>query len=388
MTHCDTFIFNNGRLSKFLFASFVIFILISFPSTLKAGTVTKANTFSSGSVISSSQVNTNFDTLYSEINLKETRLTTVESSAWTKSGANLYYNTGGVNVGIGVTTPSSLFSVADTFQVDSVGRIGIGQSPSSGSALSYTLNNASVNYGHNLSGITLNPSNASDAEFLLVSSNVAPPAGGTVTVASGVRVKDVKVTAVAGTVTELDGVKVDAFTANGAGSTVTNNYSGSFALPTNGSNNQIGVLIGAAPAGPITSSLYVTSGKVYMGGSLTVGTGTGTPTGTLTVSGNVATNVTTVSGAGVCNYTVTSTDSIVLVNNGCGAIININLPVVAGTTGRMYTFKQIDASGNSVKINGNGAETIDGAASQSLTAQYKYVTIISDGSAWYVVASN
>ncbi|MGZ3696071.1 MAG: hypothetical protein ACXWQO_18635 [Bdellovibrionota bacterium] len=46
-----------------------------------AGTITKANTFSSGATASAAQVNANFDQLFTEINSKESRITTLESSA-------------------------------------------------------------------------------------------------------------------------------------------------------------------------------------------------------------------------------------------------------------------------------------------------------------------
>jgi hypothetical protein len=34
------------------------------------------------------------------------------------------------------------------------------------------------------------------------------------------------------------------------------------------------------------------------------------------------------------------------------------------------------------------SQTIDGAASVSLTAQYQYVTVVSDGSNWLIIANN
>ena len=44
-----------------------------------AGTLTKSNTFSSGSVISSSQINQNFDEIVSELNTKDSRIATLET---------------------------------------------------------------------------------------------------------------------------------------------------------------------------------------------------------------------------------------------------------------------------------------------------------------------
>jgi hypothetical protein len=50
-----------------------------------AASVTKPFTFTSGSTISSSEMNSNFDTLFTEINAKETRLGVIEASSWVTS---------------------------------------------------------------------------------------------------------------------------------------------------------------------------------------------------------------------------------------------------------------------------------------------------------------
>ena len=66
----------------------------------------------------------------------------------------------------------------------------------------------------------------------------------------------------------------------------------------------------------------------------------------------------------------------------------VTLPTAVGIAGRLYTFKKIDAGIGAVTITPNGAETIDLAANYSLAASQKYVTIISDGAVWWVVANN
>ena len=50
-----------------------------------------------------------------------------------------------------------------------------------------------------------------------------------------------------------------------------------------------------------------------------------------------------------------------------------------------YQIKKIDASGNAVTIDGNGAETIDGAATQTLGAQYDSMTVFCDGTGWHII---
>jgi hypothetical protein len=69
--------------------------------------------------------------------------------------------------------------------------------------------------------------------------------------------------------------------------------------------------------------------------------------------------------------------------NATSAAFTVTLPAAASYLGKVYTVRKIDASGNAVTIDGNGAETIDGAATQSLSSQWQYLTIRSDGVAWY-----
>ncbi|HSC14498.1 MAG TPA: hypothetical protein VLI71_05235, partial [Gammaproteobacteria bacterium] len=51
------------------------------------------------------------------------------------------------------------------------------------------------------------------------------------------------------------------------------------------------------------------------------------------------------------------------------------------------TVKKIDATANAVTIDGDGAETIDGAATQSLPAQWNAKTVQSNGVAWFIIAT-
>ena len=75
-------------------------------------------------------------------------------------------------------------------------------------------------------------------------------------------------------------------------------------------------------------------------------------------------------------------DTIVLANNA--AAQTINLVAAATCAGRTITVKQLGA-GN-VTLDGSGAETIDGATTYALTAQYQSVSVYSNGTAWHVVA--
>lgn len=74
-----------------------------------------------------------------------------------------------------------------------------------------------------------------------------------------------------------------------------------------------------------------------------------------------------------------------LLVNASGGSITVNLPAAAVASGREINVKKTDATGNSVILDGNLAETIDGAATQSITTQYESLRVVSDGSNWHIV---
>ena len=61
----------------------------------------------------------------------------------------------------------------------------------------------------------------------------------------------------------------------------------------------------------------------------------------------------------------------------------ITLPAATSSTGVELTFKKTDVSANTVTIDGNASETIDGVTTKVLTAQYQSLTIICTGSEWW-----
>lgn len=88
--------------------------------------------------------------------------------------------------------------------------------------------------------------------------------------------------------------------------------------------------------------------------------------------------------------TLTLSESTVLCNAASGAI-TLTLPTAASAynsttgVGQIYVVKKIDSSANTVTLDGNGSETIDGAATQALTTQWAVLRIQSNGSAWYII---
>jgi len=108
-----------------------------------------------------------------------------------------------------------------------------------------------------------------------------------------------------------------------------------------------------------------------------VGTGA-TPSSTLKVFGSFAGAITTVTAnttASISHYTILS--------DATSGNITITLPAASTCAGRIYIVKKIDASGNSVTIDGDSAETIDGAATVSTTTQWVSFQIQSNGANWY-----
>ena len=72
-----------------------------------------------------------------------------------------------------------------------------------------------------------------------------------------------------------------------------------------------------------------------------------------------------------------------VLSDATGGARVLNLPTAASSIHRTYIIKKIDASVNTVTIDGSGVETIDGAATVVLTAQWERITIQSNGTAWF-----
>lgn len=79
-----------------------------------------------------------------------------------------------------------------------------------------------------------------------------------------------------------------------------------------------------------------------------------------------------------------STQTYYRVNTTSGAV-TVTLPTAVGISGRMYIFKLINGS-NSLTLDPDGAETIDGASTWATTTLYAKVTIISNGTNWEIIA--
>ncbi len=84
------------------------------------------------------------------------------------------------------------------------------------------------------------------------------------------------------------------------------------------------------------------------------------------------------------NTTLTINHHYVFANASSGNI-TITLPPASSSKGREYVIKKIDSSSNSVIIDPNGNELIEGALTYSLTSQNQSVKIVCDGTQWWIV---
>lgn len=83
-------------------------------------------------------------------------------------------------------------------------------------------------------------------------------------------------------------------------------------------------------------------------------------------------------------YTITTSDDIVLCNASSGAF-TVTLPTASGNTGLQFVVKRLNSGSNAVTVATAGGQTIDGASTVSLSSQYEFITLVSDGSNWFLI---
>lgn len=99
-------------------------------------------------------------------------------------------------------------------------------------------------------------------------------------------------------------------------------------------------------------------------------------------------NITSTNSRAVLNadYTMGSYDRTMLVTAGA-TNRTATLPLAASCKGERVYIEKVDSGAGTVTVDGNGAETIAGAATKTLGAQFSAITIISDGTNWRLVSS-
>ncbi len=86
-------------------------------------------------------------------------------------------------------------------------------------------------------------------------------------------------------------------------------------------------------------------------------------------------------------YTVLTADEVLWIDTTTNAN-TATLPTAVGRVGKIYTFKRISAGSNNVTIATTSSQTIDGVTTYTLSAQWKYVSVISNGTNWLIIANN
>jgi len=83
------------------------------------------------------------------------------------------------------------------------------------------------------------------------------------------------------------------------------------------------------------------------------------------------------------DYNAKQGDTIIA--DASSSSITVTLPDPSNTR-RHIIVKKVDSSGNAITINPYNTETIDGSSSYTLTSQYQYVILTTDGSDWYIIS--
>ena len=138
-------------------------------------------------------------------------------------------------------------------------------------------------------------------------------------------------------------------------------------------------LTSTAPLGFIATQ-YIFSGA--SGGKITVNTGGDNGVDHLQVNGSI-------SGIGMKQgyvaktgaYTATDADYVIDCTSGT---FTVTLPASSGRTGRILIIKNSGAG--TITVDGNSSESIDGAATVTLSVQYATIQIMSDGTNWKTIA--
>jgi hypothetical protein len=135
-----------------------------------------------------------------------------------------------------------------------------------------------------------------------------------------------------------------------------------------------------------TSAIFVTNSiervRIVSGGAVLVSTTTDNGVDELQVNGSI-------SGIGFKQayvaktgaYTATNDDYVIDCTSGT---FTVTLPASSGRTGRILIIKNSGAG--TITVDGNGAETIDGAATYAISVQYGTIQIMSDGTNWKTIA--
>lgn len=86
----------------------------------------------------------------------------------------------------------------------------------------------------------------------------------------------------------------------------------------------------------------------------------------------------------VANYTVMTTDNVLL-GDASGGGFTFTLPTAAAGVSQVFWFKKIDGSANAITIAADGIELIDGANTFTILTPFAAITVVSDGTQWWII---
>jgi hypothetical protein len=95
---------------------------------------------------------------------------------------------------------------------------------------------------------------------------------------------------------------------------------------------------------------------------------------------NLLSNIKTVTG----NYSMSISDGVIL-SNSPSANLTLTLPLASNIPGKYIDIKKIDAGGFQLIVTPQGGNLIDNQSSQVITDQYNSMTLISDGSNFWII---
>ena len=88
------------------------------------------------------------------------------------------------------------------------------------------------------------------------------------------------------------------------------------------------------------------------------------------------------------SYTITDTDPDIVVIGVISAHATITLPTAADNTGRIITvIIDGEPGAYNVVVDGEGAETINGAATKTNSVIYSYLRLLCNGVGWDIIGS-
>ena len=141
---------------------------------------------------------------------------------------------------------------------------------------------------------------------------------------------------------------------------------------------------------------YGLTGSLIVTQNISASSFTGSLLGTASFATTASYALVSAGGGGGGGYTVvsvsstpynaaqTSGDIILLVDAATAGATTINLPTAVSNTAK-FTVKKIDGGTNTVTVDANSTETIDGGATASILIPSASITLISNNSNWFII---